>query len=91
VIPGLIHATDFKFTLFNSWGTKVYDITKAEAEIREVEIDGEFMEEHIIWDGYLEGQGTVASPGTYYYTLTFEIEGSAIEYAPKPGYILLRR
>jgi hypothetical protein len=56
-----------------------------------VEIDGEFMEEHMIWDGYLEGQGTVASPGTYYYTLTFEIEGSAIEYAPKPGYILLRR
>ena len=91
VIPGLIHATDFTFTLYNSWGTRVYGISKAESEIREVEIDGEFMEEHIIWDGYLEDQGTVASPGTYYYTLTFEIEGSAIEYAPKQGFIILKR
>lgn len=91
VIPGLIHATDFTFTLFNSWGTRVYGITKAEAEIRQVEIDGEINDEHIIWDGYLEGQGTVASPGTYYYTLTFEIEGSAVEYAPKQGYIILKR
>ena len=91
VIPGLIHATDFTFTLFNSWGTRVYGITKGEAGIRQVEIDGELMEEHIIWDGYLEGQGTVASPGTYYYTLTFEIDGSAVEYAPKQGYIILKR
>jgi hypothetical protein len=91
VIPGLIHATDFTFTLYNSWGTRVYGITKAEAEIREVKIDGVDMDEHIIWDGYLEGQGTVASPGTYYYTLTFEIEGSAVEYAPKQGYIILKR
>lgn len=91
VIPGLIHATDFTFNLYNSWGTKIYTANKADTEIREVEIDGKFMEEHIIWDGYLVDEGTVASPGTYYYTLTFEIEGSTIEYPPKQGYIILRR
>ena len=52
---------------------------------------GVLEEEHILWNGYLENQGIVAPEGTYYYTLEFEIEGSGIEYAPKQGYIILRR
>lgn len=89
VIPGLIHTDDFTFSLFNSWGTKVAEITKADARIQEVEIDGRFREEHIIWDGTLGSSGDAAPSGTYYYTLTYTLGG--VEFDPKPGYIILRR
>jgi len=93
VIPGLYSASYFTFTVFNSWGNKIYEITKDEARVMSVEIDGVPENEHILWDGTLAGEGTFAPEGTYYYTLTFGIEknGEKTEYEPKQGYIILRR
>ncbi len=94
VIPGLNNeGVFFTFTLFNSWGTKVYEITDQEAVISTVEIDGVDEEEYIIWDGTLRGKETVAPAGTYYYTLHFGIRknGEIIEEETKQGYIILRR
>lgn len=94
VIPGLNNdGVFFTFTLFNSWGTKVYEITEQEAVISTVEIDGMNEEEYVIWDGTMRGQQTVAPAGTYYYTLYFGIRknGEIIEEETKPGYIILRR
>ncbi len=58
-----------KLEIFNRWGYKVFSRTGSE---------------NIVWDGY-NPQGTLVSPGTYFYTITVE-EGST-SYNPLNGYI----
>ena len=96
VIPGLnnLKANDsFTFILYNNWGTKVAEVIKdgttLEPPKKVVEVDGEPKMEYIIWDGTLGNSGQAAPPGTYYYSLSYTING--IEFEPKKGYIILRR
>lgn len=58
-----------KLEIFNRWGYKMFSRTGTE---------------NIVWDGY-NPQGTLVSPGTYFYVITVE-EGST-DYNPLNGYI----
>jgi gliding motility-associated-like protein len=58
-----------KLEIFNRWGYKMFSRTGTE---------------NIVWDGY-NPQGTLVSPGTYFYVITVE-EGST-SYDPLNGYI----
>lgn len=58
-----------KLEIFNRWGYKMFSRTGTE---------------NIVWDGY-NPQGTLVSPGTYFYVITVE-EGST-NYNPLNGYI----
>lgn len=58
-----------KLEIFNRWGYKMFSRTGTE---------------NIVWDGY-NPQGTLVSPGTYFYVITVE-EGST-NYDPLNGYI----
>lgn len=67
----MISANGAKLTLeiFNRWGYKMFSCTGTE---------------NIVWDGY-NPQGTLVSPGTYFYTITV-VEGTT-NYNPLNGYI----
>ena len=58
-----------KLEIFNRWGYKMFSRTGTE---------------NIVWDGY-NPQGTLVSPGTYFYVITVE-EGTT-NYDPLNGYI----
>lgn len=58
-----------KLEIFNRWGYKMFSRTGTE---------------NIVWDGY-NPQGTLVSPGTYFYVITVE-EGST-NYNPLNGYV----
>ena len=58
-----------KLEIFNRWGYKMFSRTGTE---------------NIVWDGY-NPQGTLVSPGTYFYVITVE-EGTT-NYDPLKGYI----
>lgn len=58
-----------KLEVFNRWGYKMFSRTGTE---------------NIVWDGY-NPQGTLVSPGTYFYVITVE-EGST-DYDPLNGYV----
>lgn len=58
-----------KLEIFNRWGYKIFSRSGSE---------------NIVWDGY-NPQGTLVSPGTYFYVITVE-EGST-SYDPLNGYI----
>lgn len=58
-----------KLEIFNRWGYKMFSRTGTE---------------NIVWDGY-NPQGTLVSPGTYFYVITVE-EGTT-NYNPLNGYI----
>ncbi len=63
------NGSKLKLEVFNRWGYKIFSRTGTE---------------NIVWDGY-NPQGTLVSPGTYFYTITVE-EGST-DYDPLNGYI----
>lgn len=58
-----------KLEIFNRWGYKMFSRTGTE---------------NIVWDGY-NPQGTLVSPGTYFYVITVE-EGTT-DYNPLNGYV----
>ncbi|MBP5666822.1 MAG: gliding motility-associated C-terminal domain-containing protein, partial [Salinivirgaceae bacterium] len=58
-----------KLEIFNRWGYKMFSRSGTE---------------NIVWDGY-NPQGTLVSPGTYFYVITVE-EGTT-NYDPLNGYI----
>lgn len=63
------NGSKLKLEIFNRWGYKIFSRTGTE---------------NIVWDGY-NPQGTLVSPGTYFYTITVE-EGST-NYDPLNGYV----
>ncbi|MDA3824268.1 MAG: gliding motility-associated C-terminal domain-containing protein, partial [Bacteroidales bacterium] len=93
VMPGLIYLNvdegdSFKFTLYNNWGTKVRETNLKQVESDNVIIDGEYLEEYVLWDGTLRGSDELAPSGTYYYYLEYSF-GTLKD--TKDGYIILRR
>lgn len=63
------NGSKLKLEVFNRWGYKIFSRSGTE---------------NIVWDGY-NPQGTLVSPGTYFYTITVE-EGTT-SYDPLNGYI----
>ncbi|MEZ5070528.1 MAG: gliding motility-associated C-terminal domain-containing protein [Bacteroidales bacterium] len=79
IMQGLKYADSFKFTVFNSLGALVYEVT--EQTVGELNVDlsqipnGLAEDEMVIWDGTAKNSGNYVPAGTYYYVLQYEVRG----------------
>jgi len=87
VMKGASKADDFTFTIFNSWGTPIKTITKADAEEMGTVSQGDAGEELILWDGTSPDNSTMVPDGTYYYHIKLMIGDEVYN---KNGYIVLK-
>lgn len=91
VMRGAGAADDFVFTIFNSWGTKIKTVTKADAEamgrIDQGSGQDAVSDELILWDGTAADGLTMVPDGTYYYNIKLVV-GDESYY--KKGYILIK-
>jgi hypothetical protein len=102
IMQGLPYADDFTFTVFNSLGSLVRTVSKAEAESMSEDdsgiLNGLAVDEMVVWDGRANNGNFVPS-GTYYYVITFYMDEinyqtGAVEGTTKdeiPGYVVVVR
>ncbi len=91
VMRGLASASDFTFTVFNNWGTKIRTVTRADAEARGYIDQGEAEHELILWDGTDKNGESIVPDGTYYYHIRIVIGPAGREESyDKTGYIILK-
>ena len=83
IMQGVPYADDFTFRVFNSLGTLVRTVSKAEAENMEVDEskirDGLREDEMVVWDGRSNNSNLVPS-GTYYFVISFTYAEINYEY-----------
>jgi len=95
IMQGLPYSDDFTFTVFNSLGSLVRTVTKAEAENMDVDEslieNGLREDEMVVWDGRANN-GNMVPSGTYYYVITFiSEEESGNQTYEFPGYVVVVR
>jgi hypothetical protein len=83
IMQGVPYADDFTFRVFNSLGTLVRTVSKAEAENMEVDEskirDGLREDEMVVWDGR-SNNGNLVPSGTYFFVISFPYAGINYEY-----------
>jgi hypothetical protein len=95
IMQGLPYSDDFTFTVFNSLGSLVRTVTRADAENMGVDEsliqNGLADDEMVVWDGRANNGNFVPS-GTYYYVISFSMEESDNTLSKDiPGYVVVVR